>query len=157
MDTPEVSITNALEVKYTGKFIGEDRIASISITDITTPLGSTVLELTYESGKKKLMPEKGLVASVSDEKIDATKRYERLFNALSEECIKVVAEYDPPSFLFDRIGAKIELELKNHMQRAASILWFGSPDEYAPGFDSSNHVTLLMADEINKKFPPENV
>ncbi len=145
---------DALKEKYIGKYVGEDKIAGIEV-DGTTDLGSVVFNLTFENGKKKLIPEKGLVVCVSNAKQDATKIYGALINAISDECVKIVGEYDLPSYLFDRIGAKLEMELRNHVERAGSIVWFGGPEEYAPGFNSSNNVTLLMADRINKKFPPK--
>lgn len=144
-----------LKTKYVGKYIAENKIKDIAVLGETTSLGSVIFDVTYESGDKQIIPEKGLVISVSDQKRDSSKMLEVLLSTISDECIKLIGEYDLPSYLFDRIGQKIELELKNHIQRAASIVWFGTPDKYAPGFDSSGIVTLLMADQLNKKFPPK--
>lgn len=147
---------NELQQKYIGKYIGESKIADIQITDFTTPLGSTVFSVTTESGEEILVTEKSLVISSSEEKVDVTTLYTSRLNAISEECIKVIAEYDVPSYLFDRVAAKIQTELRNHIERAASIVWFGSPKKYAPGFDTSGSVTLLQADRINRKFSVED-
>lgn len=144
-----------LKNKYVDKFFGEDKITDIAVTEATTPLGSLIFELTFLSGKKLKVPEKGLVLGVSDEKKDATATYSARLNAISEECVKIVAEYDLPSYLFDRIGKKIELELNNHVERAASIVWNGNADSYAPGFSTQDSVTLTEADILNAKFPPK--
>ena len=144
-----------LKAKYVGKYVGEEKIADIEVADFVTPSGPIVFQVSFESGKKKVIPEKGFGVTVSDAKRDATTIMGLLLSAISEECVKIVAEYDPPSYLFDRVGAKIQLELNNHIERASSILWFGNDSEYAPGFISSNNVTMLMADQINQKCPPK--
>lgn len=150
-----------LKSKYIGKYFGADEISDITIIDFTTPLGSVIFELTFLTGKKQIVTEKSLVLGVSDavhkdkDGNDDSLSFllSQRINAISEECVKIVAEYDVPSYLFDRVGLKIQAELEAHFQRASAIVWFGDTDEYAPGFLSSNNVTLLMADRINNKIP----
>lgn len=142
-----------LNNKYVGKFIGEDKVTDIDISEFLTSSGSMVFELTLENGKKEFLPEKGLVASITDEKSDATTMYGARLAAISADCIKAIEEYDLPSYLFDRVTAKIKLELDNHIERAASIAWFGTDKEYAPGFSTQGMVTLLGAERMNKRIP----
>lgn len=145
-----------LKQKYVGKYFGENRISDIEISDFTTVKESVVFNLSYESGKKELVTEKSLVLGVTDQKSDATTLLTSRIYAISADCVDLVREYDLPSYLFDRLGKKIEVELQNNLERASCIMWYGDPSSYAPGFKGDNLVTLLMADRLNKKFPPEN-
>lgn len=144
-----------LKQKYVGKYVAADKITDISIADFATPIGSVVFFLTYESGKQAFIPEKGFAVSVSDQPSDDSKMYGNRLEVLSSEIVKLVEEYDLPQYLITRLGDKFTLELENHIQRAMAIKLFGSPDAYAPGFESINLFTLLEAARVNAQFPPK--
>ncbi len=147
---------STLEEKFVGKYYGSDKIVSINIIDSKTNLGSAIFELVLSSnGRKVVIPEKGLVAVVSDEPKDFNYLRDTRINLMVREIVDVIAEYDLPITQVGYLGAVIAAEVGGRFSRAMNYFWTGNDTLFVPGFDHENDVTLVMANNAIKNIPKE--
>lgn len=144
-----------LKDKYVGRFIGPDKISDISVTEITTPLGSAVFEVTCESGLKDLYAEKGLAVIVSDEAKDFNHLRDARVNVMVPQMVELIMEYDLPSVQWVHLLGQVGDQLKNRLYRAQSFAVRGTDDRYIQGFDPETDMTLLDAERVIAKIPPK--
>lgn len=136
--------------KFVGKFIGPARIESIEDTGVTTVLGSPILRVKLSSGGVETFPLKGLETIVSDEAKDFNHVRDARFAQMVPQMMAVVMEYDVPFDQFTSLMTEVASQFQNHFNRANAILWFGSADEYIPGSDTQERLTLTMAEVVNR-------
>jgi hypothetical protein len=147
-----------LKSKYVGKFIGPNKIADIEVTELTTPKGAAVFEVTYTLGHKELFPERGLVVVVTNEIKDLTYVRDMRVEAIVPTVIDLVQEYDLPGAQMNYLLTMIGTQWNNRFGRALNWLMFKDDKRYAAGYEPANDFSLLMAERVNKGIPPkENV
>jgi hypothetical protein len=144
-----------LKDKYVGQFIGPDKISDIIVTDFTTPLGSMVFEVTYETGMKELYAEKGLTVVVSKEAKDFNHVRDARVSAMVPQIVDLVIEYDLPLVQHVYFLGQVGEQLKNRLNRAQSFLIHGTDERFIPGFDPMTDMTLLDAERVIAKIPPK--
>jgi hypothetical protein len=146
-------MTEELKSKFVGRFVGPDKIADIEVTEVTTPSGAAIFKLTYESGYSALLPEKGLMAVITDEPADYNHMFEARNAVMIPEVIDIFLEYDMPTEQFVAVLGRIGDQLRNRIYRAESFLLHGDDRRYIPGSAPENEMTLSMAQRIIASIP----
>lgn len=144
---------NLTEV-YAGKFLGSEKIVSV---EAQTPPGGRSgfdFKITLENGTEEVYPQKGFVAVVSDEPLDATSMRDRQVNLMVVEILDIVRSYNIPFSQFTYAMTRVANQFQNHFNRANAILWFGNASRYVPGADTMEMLSLNDADRINDQQPP---
>lgn len=141
-----------LKEVYEGKYLGPNKIVDMTITEITTTLGSAVFEVTYESGVKELYPEKGFGLLVSNEAKDFNHLRDARVEVMVPKILELIEEYDIPMDQFTWLMTQVAHQWQNKFNRANAILWFGDVAGYYPGSDTMDRLTLLNAERVNKGF-----
>ena len=140
-----------LKDKFVGKYVGPNKIKDIDVTSIKTPSGGMVFTLAYEDGRFELFPEKGLVAVVSDGAKDFNHLRDARVDIMVPEIMNVIKEYDIPYGQFTWLMSMVAAQWQNNFNRANAILWFGEASAYVPGSDTTDRLTLTMADQVNSR------
>lgn len=139
---------------YAGKYIGVDKITEV-LPHKGDAAWAYIFDVTYENGRTEAIPQKGFVASVSDEPSNATQIRDRKFALLVPEIIEVFRQYGVEFSQFQNAMIRVASEYQNHFNRANAILWFGNADRYAPGCDTMEMLSLNDADRVNATHPPK--
>lgn len=107
-----------------GKYIGGLKIVNESVdSGDTTPIGSTVVDLTFEDGSHELLPSRMLEAVMTDEPVDPSKLRDLRVVAVCAAIIEQFAEYDIKLNEFDHIVQTLKMTLDENFGRATEILW----------------------------------
>jgi hypothetical protein len=136
-----------------GRFIGPDKIADFQVLDITTPLGSPIFEVTYESGIKELFPEKGFAAVVSDEAKDLNHVRDRRVDLVVPQLVETIMEYNLPSSQIDWLLKQLAHQLDNRFGRAFNYLFYKDDKRYVPGYEPGNDFSILDAERVILSIP----
>jgi hypothetical protein len=145
-----------LNEKYVGKYYGSDKIDSIRVIEDVTPLGSAIFEIVLSSnGRKVIIPEKGLVATVTDEQKDFNHLRDSRVNLMTKEILDLINEYDLPISQVSYLAAVVTAEVGGRFSRAMNYFWTGNDKLFVPGFDHENDVSVLMATNFVKNIPKE--
>lgn len=142
-----------IEVKFIGKYVGPDKIVSIEVSDFTTPLGSAVFEVVFESGLKTIFPEKALVAVSTEEAKDHTFVRDRRFTVMMPDLINLVKEYDVPGTQVNNMLQVLAQNIDNEFGRALNYFWTNDDSRFVPGYSPMNDATLLMASQVISVIP----
>lgn len=142
----------SLDKMFVGKFYGPEKIASIEVIDMKTPSGAHIFQITTESERKYLVPQKAMIV-ITDEMKDWNFVRDTKVQAMVPEMANVVAEYDIPHSQIVYMAAILGQHLSNHFNRAHNFLWTGDDRNYVPGYDPLNDITLLGAERINQQIP----
>lgn len=142
-----------LKEKYVGKYVGPYEITDIETTDQKTPKDSVVFLLTFKGGEKMIMPEKGLVAVVTDKNTDHTYIRDARVAAMIQELIDIVEEYDLPATQIVNLSQTFANQLASRFDRAHTWFWHKDPKKFIPGYDPLNEVSLLMAEKVISEIP----
>lgn len=136
---------NPLEEKYVGKYYGSDKIDSIRLLEEVTPLGSAIFEIVLSSnGRKVIIPEKGLVATVTDTAKDFNHLRDSRVNLMTKEILDIINEYDLPIPQVGYLASVVTAEVGGRFSRAMNYFWTGNDKLFVPGFDHENDVSVLM-------------
>lgn len=141
--------------KYIGKFIGPDKIEEVLFTEQRTPNGGVVFELRLSNGTTVIMPEKGLVAVVSDEAKDHNHVRDARVNMMVPEIVKIIEEYDLPVTQVVHLLQSIGSAIDNRFARAMNWMWTRNDKRFVPGFSPENDATVLMAERVIGQIPHE--
>lgn len=142
--------TNA-SLELIGKFIGPDEITESVVIEDTTPQGTAIIEVTYKSGKKRRYTKTALDYMLTDELSDYTTVSDKRLNKIADEVVALVREYDVTVGDIDRLMQRIAQGIENKFNEATSLMWFGNPKEYTPGFNPMYDVSLNMAQGVIDK------
>jgi len=145
---------NNLHEAFVGKFVGPNKITEISAIEMRTPKGGYIFEVGYEDGTKEIYPETGFMLVVSDEAKDFNHIRDARVQAMVPEILNTIKEYDIPYEQFTWLMSQVAAQWQNHFNRANAVLWFGDASRYVPGSDTTDRLSLLMADRVNATAAP---
>lgn len=132
-------------LEFVGKFIGADEIASVDVSEHTTPNGSKLINILFKSGKSKLFPEKVLPYIITDKLSDASQLQERRTMPALRECVSILMEYDLDYGDIESFAKQLFSNLQLQYDRAENYMWKKNDVEFVPGFDARYGVSLLDA------------
>jgi hypothetical protein len=143
------------KLELIGKFIGPDEITESSVTELKTPNGAPIIEVTFKNGKKRRYTQTALDFMLTDALSDYTTVSDKRLNKIAEEVVSLVREYDVTVGDIDRLMQKIAMGIENKFNEATSFMWFKSANEYTVGFNPMYDVSLNMAQEVIDNKPHE--
>lgn len=141
----------AEETKAT--FIGSDKIVTVTPLDQKTPMGSEMLHVAYESGRKKVMTKKTYELLVTDVPSDASIARKTKFNAMVPAVIAVMCEYDIDVSEIQAFLTEVAGSIDNSFARATNFVWTHDDMQYIPNSNPLYDRSLLEADALLKSIP----
>lgn len=137
-----------VETAPAATYIGSDKISVVAEIDEKTPMGSPMVEVTFENGSKVTMPQKTYEIVVTDVASDLAIVRRLKFNQLVPALKAVLCEYDLEvseiQALLQELGASID----NNFARATNIAWTGDDSQFVPNTNPLFKRTLLEAHAI---------
>lgn len=107
-----------------GKYIGGQKIKDVKVLENDlTPLGSNILEFTYEDNSTERIPGKMVEAVLTDEPIDPSALRDKRVMVVCQEILEIFAEYDIKLNEEDSIEAVLKMSMNENFARATEILW----------------------------------
>lgn len=134
-------------------YIGSDKVSFAATIFQKTPMGSEMVEVTFESGKKIKLTKKTYELIVTDIASDLSIVRRTKFNQMVPAIIAVICEYDLSVAdiqpLFQEVGGSID----NSFSRATNFVWTKDDMQYVPNTNPMFNRTLLEADALIKSIP----
>jgi hypothetical protein len=142
-----------VSLEFIGKFIGPDEIVELVPTNVYTPKGTPIIEVTFKGGKKRRYTATALDYMLTDELSDYTTVSDKRLNKIASEVVSLVQEYDVTVGDIDRLMQKVAMGIEEKFNEATSYMWFRNPKEYTVGFNPMYDVSLNMAQEVIDQKP----
>ena len=137
-----------MSLELIGKFIGPDEIESADVSELKTPEGKDIVEVTFKSKRKKIYPSLALDYIVTNEASDHNNVQFKKFTPVIREFMKIVAEYDVSVGEIEALMRNLATNIDNTFNRATNYLWTKDDKRFAPGFDPMYEVSLLQAHRV---------
>lgn len=136
-----------------GTYIGSDKIAIVAPVDLKTPLGSEMVEVTFENGAKKILTKKNYETVVTDVPSDASIVRRTKFNALVPAVKALICEYDLAVAEIQPFMQELAGSIDNNFARATNFAWTKEDAQYIPNSNPLYDRTLLEAHAIILSIP----
>lgn len=145
-----------ITAEVAGSWIGSDKISIVAESDLKTPMGSDVVEVTFDNGKVTTMPKKTYEIIVTDVASDASIVQRSKFNQMVPALKAVLCEYDIKVSeikpLLEELGASID----NNFSRAVNYALTKDDSVWIPNSNPLYDRSILEADAIIRSIPSEN-
>lgn len=129
-------------------YIGSDKIMVVADTDEKTPMGSDIVEVTFENGLMVKMPKKTYEIVVTDVASDASIVRRSKFNQMVPAIKAVICEYDIKVSEIQPLLQEIAAGIDNNFARATNYAWTHDDTLYVPNSNPLFDRSLLDADAI---------
>lgn len=136
-----------------GTFIGAEKVMSVTNVSQTTPSGSPMVEVTYESGRKEIFTKMFYELIVTPVASDATIVHRAKMNALVPAIKSVICEYDLKVGEIQSLLQALANGIDDNFSRATNYLWTGDDLGYVPGMNPLSPRSLLEADAVIRSIP----
>ena len=127
------------------QYIGSDKILTVFIKeDLKTPTGESMVEVSFENGKKEIMPKKRLELLTTNEISDATKANIKLKAHVASVLYGVLHEY---GIKMGEINSVCDgmVDLANNGFSKASNILFKTDDKDNISLNSVNNILIENA------------
>lgn len=129
-------------------FVGSEKVAMVADTEIKTPMGSDIVEITFENGRKEIMPKKAYELVVTDIASDASIAHRTKMNALVPALKMVICEYDLKVGEIQSLLQALANGIDDNFSRATNYLWTSDDTQYVPGMNPLSPRSILEAHRI---------
>lgn len=129
-------------------WIGSDKITIVSEIDQKTPMGSPMVEVTFENGKQELMPKKTYEIVVTDVASDASIVQRAKFNQMVPAVKAIICEYDLKVSEIQPLLQEIAASIDNNFARATNFAWTKDDTSWKPNSNPLYERSILEADVI---------
>lgn len=143
------------EVAEKKQFVGPRAVDYVTITEVKTPAGNEVVEISYAGGFKEIMPKISFEELVTEAPTDWNALFATKMNILVRELIKVVVERDFKAVEIANLKISLENALNDSFNRATHYLWTKDDASFTPGYNVVLDRSLLEADQIIKEINNE--
>ena len=106
-----------------GKFLESKKIASVKETELKTPFGIRILEVTTEDGKTRAYPEETLHRLMTVEPQDASAFRDAWVRYVVEGFVDVLAERDLPLSFMEYAVAVLQGSINESYRVAEEVKW----------------------------------
>jgi hypothetical protein len=133
--------------------VGGEKVVIVADTDLKTPMGSDIVEITFASGRKEKMPKKTYELVVTDVPSDPTIVHRTKMNSLIPAIKAVICEYDLKVGEIQSMLQQLANGIDDNFSRATNWLWTKDDEGYVPGMNPLSPRTLLEADAVIRSIP----
>jgi len=139
-----------------GQFIGPVKIEEINEMEYKTPAGQVVYKVLCDDGRVRIITEKQIETSVTDEVSDWTSLRERRMFPLAEKVLAMMLEYNMAVGDMEHLFLTVGRSVDESFNQAASILWHGDDTNYTPGSETNgDERVFVQADKVLKNGTPD--
>lgn len=135
------------------RYIGPRKVAVVSEEDFKTPLNGDVVKVTFEDGQFRIMPKKAFELFVTDKPIDYTAYADRQHEAVRDEVLKLMMEFDLSPDLVPTFLQAIAYKILNIFDKATYYMWKGEVASWTPGSNYREYMSFMEAEKILKDVP----
>lgn len=136
------------ENKETVSYIGSDKVIIVAETDEVTPMGSPIVEVTFENGAVMMMPKKTYEIVVTDVASDASIVRRAKFNQMVPAIKSLICEFDLKVSEIQPLLQEIAASIDNNFARATNYAWTKNDSLYIPNSNPLFDRSILEADSI---------
>ncbi len=129
-------------------YIGSDKISVVAEIDQVTPMGSPMVEITFENGSTAVMPKKTYELVVTDVASDASIVRKTKFNTLVPAVKALICEYDMKVSEIQGFMQELGASIDQNFARATNWAWTKDDSQYVPNTNPLFERSLLEADVI---------
>lgn len=151
-DETEVTVPEVTAASY----IGSDKVSIVAETDQKTPMGSDIVEVTFENGTKAVMPKKTYELVVTDISSDASIVQKTKFNEMVPAIKAVICEYDIHVSEIQSLLQQLAAGIDNNFARATNFVWTRDDSQFIPNTNPLYNRSLLEADAIIRSIESKN-
>lgn len=138
----------------TSVYVGSNKVSSVAVVDnYKTPMGSNLVDVTYESGAIERFTKKTYELVVTDVASDASIVRRTKFNAMVPSIITVICEFDLKVSEMQSLLQEVANSLDNSFGRATNYVWTNDDRQYVPNSNPLFDRGVLDADRILKSIP----
>lgn len=128
-------------------YIAEKKVKSVEETDRRTPLGATVVKVTYADGGVEFMPHKRFDIIRTFRESDASAVYEKVASEVGSIIFGLLHEYGAKLSEIDRILQSTIQLVNSGTEKANNILW---------NIDFADQRNLLMVNDVLLRNAPKS-
>lgn len=159
-EIPAEEVNVPAEPAVAASYIGSDKVSIVAESDQKTPMGSDIVEVTFENGTKATMPKKTYELTVTDVPSDASIVRRTKFNQLVPGIKALICEYDITVAEIQPLLQELAAGIDNNFARATNFAWTGDDSQFIPNTNPLYNRSLLEADalirSIDAEKTPEN-
>lgn len=143
------------ETATAASYIGADKISIVAEIDQKTPMGSPMVEVTFENDSTVIMPKKTYEIIVTDVASDASIVRRSKFNQMVPAIKAVICEYDILVSEIQPLLQELASGIDNNFARATNYAWTKDDSLYIPNSNPLYARSILEADAIIRSIDAE--
>jgi hypothetical protein len=109
-----------------GKYIGLKKIKKTDMADRKTYMGSEVLDIEYEDGKKVQIPKEVAIKLATEKAMDLTSLRDKFVEPVISRLIVILLESEIEIDMIDYALQKLAQSVNQRIEKASEMLW-GKP------------------------------